>query len=504
MDQPRPAPSCALIVFGAGGDLFKRLLAPAIYNLLTSKLLPDRFCIVGVARADKNNEIFRKELGDALEKFGTDKPTPERIKWLQERAHYHRGDFTTPATYSSLEEHMKVLKDLHKLDDNWLVYVATPPDNFTQIMNGLGAAKLTTEEKGFRRFIIEKPFGTDFKSAQQLNKDLLSVVKEEQIYRIDHYLGKETVQNILVLRFANGLFEPVWNRDHIDHIQITAAETVNVGTRGAFYDKTGALRDMVPNHLFQLLSLTAMEPPSSFAAEAVRSEKTKALESIRPLTEEDCMNSVIRGQYGAGRVNGEDVIAFLKTPNVAPTSQTATYAAMKLYIDNWRWAGVPFYLRTGKALAARKTEIAIKFKQAPLSMFRDTPIDHLPQNFLALRIQPDEGIALQFSGKVPGPQLKTDGVRMDFKYKDHFQVPRTTGYEYLIYDAMNGDPKSFNRADAVEAGWRAVQPILDSWEGEEDSAAAPDVAFYTAGGEGPKESDEMLARDGRKWRMIGQ
>jgi glucose-6-phosphate 1-dehydrogenase len=327
---------------------------------------------------------------------------------------------------------------------------------------------------------------------------LLDVLDERQIYRIDHYLGKETVQNILVLRFANGLFEPIWNRDHIDHVQITVAEARTVERRGRFYDSTGALRDMVPNHLFQLLSLVAMEPPSRFDADAVRSEKVDLLDATVVQTRPDALGNSVRGQYQAGYIANNAIEDYRKTAHVAPDSTTETYVALKLMIDNWRWAGVPFYLRTGKALKSQSTEVAIKFKQAPFAMFRDTPVDRLAENFLALRIQPDECIGLQFNVKMPGPSITIAGVNMTFKYQDYFDVAPSTGYETLIYDCMIGDAILFQRADGIEAGWRVVQPFIDAWH----DAGAQDLAMYKAGSEGPVEADRLLAQDGRRWRPI--
>jgi glucose-6-phosphate 1-dehydrogenase len=363
----------------------------------------------------------------------------------------------------------------------------------------LGGAKLLREEdRHWRRVIVEKPFGTDLPSAQALNRELLEVIAENQIYRIDHYLGKETVQNIMVFRFANGIFEPLWNRDHIDHVQITVAETVDVERRGKFYDATGALRDMVPNHLFQLLTLTAMEPPACFAAEAVRSEKSKVLDAIHSFDTEKARRNVVRAQYRGGTVDGKKVVPYRRAPDVAPDSVTETYVALKLVIDNWRWAGVPFYLRTGKALSVRRTEIAIQFKQAPYALFQDTPIDRLTPNDLILQIQPEEGMILHFSGKVPGPSMRMGGVEMKFNYNDYFKEAPDTGYETLIYDCMKGDPTLFQRADNIEGGWRVVQPVLDVWA-KDHLAALP---VYAAGSSGPSEADELLARDGRRWRPL--
>jgi glucose-6-phosphate 1-dehydrogenase len=382
---------------------------------------------------------------------------------------------------------------------NRLFYLAVPPAAFAPIAEQLGRVGLLREHKGaWRRLVVEKPFGTDLASAKVLNSKLLKVADEHQIYRIDHYLGKETVQNILVLRFANGMFEPIWNRNHIDHIQITVDEKLAVGHRGSFYDATGALRDMVPNHLFQLLSLVTMEPPARFDAHAVRSEKAEVLAAIQTQTQAEALKNSVRGQYRAGKVGDETIEDYRKTPDVKSDSTTETYAALKLTIDNWRWAGVPFYLRTGKALATKRTEVAIKFKQAPFAMFRDTPVDRLSQNYLVIGIEPTEGITLQFNTKVPGPTVSIDGVEMKFRYKDYFKAEPSTGYETLIYDCMIGDNILFQRADGVEAGWQAVQPFLDAWK----KAGADGLVDYKAGSEGPTEADDLLTRDGRHWRKL--
>ena len=357
---------------------------------------------------------------------------------------------------------------------------------------------MLTENGAWRRLVVEKPFGTDLASAKALNGELLKLMDEHQIYRIDHYLGKETVQNILVLRFANGMFEPIWNRNHIDHIQITVDEKLGVGHRGNFYDQTGALRDMVPNHLFQLLSLVAMEPPAKFDAHSVRTEKAEVLAAIQTQSEEEALRNSVRGQYRAGKIGDTEIDDYRKTTDVKPGSNTETYAALKLTIDNWRWAGVPFYLRTGKALGVKRTEIAIKFKQAPFAMFRETPVDRLSQNFLIISTEPTEGIALQFNTKVPGPAISIDGVEMKFRYKDYFQAEPSTGYETLIYDCMIGDNILFQRADSVEAGWQAVQPFLDAWK----KAGGKGLKIYEPGSEGPEEANDLLERDGKNWRKL--
>ncbi|HEY2136660.1 MAG TPA: glucose-6-phosphate dehydrogenase, partial [Xanthobacteraceae bacterium] len=358
---------------------------------------------------------------------------------------------------------------------------------------------LVREAEGrWRRVIIEKPFGTDLRSAQELNRKLLAVLRENQIYRIDHYLGKETVQNILVFRFGNGIFEPLWNRNHVDHVQITVAETVGVERRGKFYEGTGALRDMVPNHLFQLLTLVTMEPPTCFAADSVRAEKTKVLDAIHPFGAEDARRNVVRGQYGGGTIDHKTVIPYRGSPDVAPDSTTETYVALRLMMDNWRWAGVPFYLRTGKSLAKRRTEVVIRFKQAPFAMFRDTPVERLTPNDLILHIQPEEGVTLRFGAKVPGPSMRMGDVAMRFSYRDYFNAAPSTGYETLIYDCMLGDSTLFKSADDIEAGWRIVQPLLDAWAARD--AGAP--AIYPAGSDGPDEAEALLKRDGRHWRPL--
>jgi glucose-6-phosphate 1-dehydrogenase len=495
----KPADPCVLVIFGAAGDLAKRLLIPALNNLRQARLLPDQFAVIGISRAEKDDETFRRDLGLSLRRFSGGIVAEDDWNWLAKRIYYLRGDFDDPAAYKNLAQLLTAIDARHHTGGNALFYLATPPQVFATIVQRLGRAGLVHEADGhWRRVIIEKPFGTDLPSAQALNNEVLAVLTESQIYRIDHYLGKETIQNIMVFRFANGLFEPVWNRNHIDHVQITVAEAIDVEGRGRFYDSTGALRDMVPNHLFQLLTLTAMEPPTCFGAGAVRTEKTKVLEAVRPFGPEDARRNVVRAQYGAGAVAGKPVEPYRRAANVAPQSLTETYVALKLAIDNWRWAGVPFYLRTGKALAARRSEVVIQFKQAPFALFRDTPVERLTPNDMTLQIQPEEGMTLRFSAKIPGPSVHMDGVEMKFNYKDHFKAAPSTGYETLIYDCMIGDATLFQRADSIEAGWRVVQPALDAWA--EDGAA--ELPIYPAGSSGPSEADALLVRDGRGWRSI--
>ena len=495
----RPADPCTLVIFGASGDLTHRLLVPALYNLAAAGLLSDAFALVGVARSDSSSEAFREDLAKSLPKFATRKVDKAVAEKLLSCVAYVQGDPDDPKTYDKIAKELARIERERKTGGNRLFYLATPPAGFAPIGSHLGESGLAREDNGaWRRIIIEKPFGTDLASARALNQKLLSILKEDQIFRIDHYLGKETVQNILVLRFANGLFEPIWNRDHIDHVQITVAEALAVGRRGNYYDAMGALRDMVPNHLFQLLSLIAMEPPSRFAADAVRAAKAELLDSVQLETRDEALRNAVRAQYGEGTIDNRAVEAYRATPDVAPDSTTETYVALKLMIDNWRWAGVPFYLRTGKALRAKRTEVAIKFKQAPVAMFRDTPIENLAQNFLVLGIQPNECIGLEFNAKVPGPAIHIGGVGMTFKYEDYFDVAPSTGYETLIYDCMIGDAILYPRADGIEAGWHIVQPFMEAWR----EAKGQGLATYRAGSEGPAEADRLLAQDGRRWRAI--
>ena len=498
-----PAPPATLTIFGAGGDLTKRLVVPALYNLVRAGKLPDDFAIIGVDHGEQTTEGWCQSLTEmmqALTRVGAREHQVEAIdeqawSWLIGRMRYLRGDFTQPETYNQLG---KLLVDPGRRQTdtaNALFYLAVAERFFGPVIEQLGRAGLTRQsERAWRRVIVEKPFGHDLASAEALNAQILKVLSEDQIYRIDHFLGKETVQNILVLRFANGIFEPLWNRDHIDHVQITAAETVGVEGRGRFYERTGALRDMVPNHLFQLLAMIGMEPPISFDADAVRAKKTELFQAIHPVS----LENAVRGQYGNGVMLGRKVRDYRHEPDVAPDSKTETYVALKLGIDNWRWAGVPFYLRTGKSLSVRTTEIAVQFRQAPYSLFRDTPVERLPPNILTLRIQPDEGLSVSFSAKRPGSEIEIDGVAMDFAYRDYFAPLAAVGYETLIYDCLIGDATLFQRADTVEAAWRPVQDLLDSWA----RAPADDFPNYVAGTAGPDAADRLLARDGRAWLPI--
>ena len=418
---------------------------------------------------------------------------------LVQRIHYVPGDLRDSATYQRLRDRLDQIDQELATEGNYLFYLSIPPSFFCEVVRRLSEVGLTHEERGrWRRVVIEKPFGRDLESARSLNREIQQILGEHQIFRIDHYLGKETVQNLLVFRFANGIFEPIWNRRYVDHVQITVSEQLGVEHRGGYYEEAGALRDMIPSHLFQLLALTAMEPPTSFEADPVRNEKAKVLEAIQPISSEDVLSRTVRGQYDGAMLDGNRVPAYRSEPHVASDSNTETFAALKLMVDSWRWAEVPFYLRTGKRLGERVSEIAVQFKRAPLTLFRKTPIDDLTPNQLVLRIQPKEGIALSFGAKVPGPVVGIGNVDMDFCYADYFGSQPSTGYETLLYDCMNGDATLFRRGDNVEAAWRVVTPILDVWSALEPRS----FPNYRAGTWGPDDAGELLARDGRRWREI--
>jgi glucose-6-phosphate 1-dehydrogenase len=495
----RPADSCIMVIFGAAGDLTTRKLIPALYNLGKTDHLPKNFAIIGFAVDELTDEEFRAKVRKDIRQFAPHPIDDTLCTWLIERIYYISGDFRIAAKYAELKNKLAELDTKHNTPGNYLYYLATAPQFFSEIVQQLGAVELQCEVPGkWRRVVIEKPFGSDLESARALNKEILQVLKEKQIYRIDHYLGKETVQNILVFRFSNGIFEPIWNRRYIDHVQITVAEELGVERRGGYYECAGALRDMVPNHILQLLTLTSMEPPISFGADAVRDEQAKILHAIQPPTPEEVLTRAVRGQYGDGSESGKPVPGYRKEPFVAANSNTETFVALKLAIDNWRWADVPFYVRTGKRLPQRVTEIAIQFLRAPLVLFRDTPVNDLAHNLLVMHIQPDEGISLRFGAKIPGPTVRVGPVDMDFKYVDYFGSEPSTGYERLLYDCMIGDATLFQRADMVEAGWAIVSPVLDVWK------ALPPRTFpnYAAGSWGPKEAEELMRRDCRRWRDI--
>lgn len=489
----RAAGPCVLVLFGGSGDLTQRKLAPALFNLAKAGLLPKHYAILGVAFDDLSLEQFRKQLTSFL-------PTDDKqaVQDFTQHLFYHRGNFADPPMFSVLETQLSEIDRQFGTEGNYLFYLATAPKFFGQIVQQLGQSQLSRQENGrWRRVVIEKPFGQDLESARALNRQIKAVLGENQIYRIDHYLGKETVQNILVFRFDNAIFEPLWNRRYIDHVQITNAETVGVERRGGYFDTAGTLRDMVPNHVMQLLSLTAMECPVSFEADAVRDEQAKVLHAVQLLDSEAVLMDSVRGQYGAGTTGDQQVPAYRAEPGVSPESRTETFVALKLNIDNWRWVGVPFYLRTGKRLGKRHTEITIQFKKTPFELFHKAPLKN-HSNQLVLQIQPVEGISLSFGAKIPGPILRVGSVDMSFEYSKYFGEAAYTGYEVLLYDCMIGDATLFQRADMVEAGWNIVDPVLDVWK------ALPPRRFpnYSAGSWGPKESDELLQRDGRVWRTI--
>jgi glucose-6-phosphate 1-dehydrogenase len=503
--EERPAPPgpqtgpCVMVIFGASGDLTARKLLPALYNLAKSNMLSREFAIVGVARNDYSTDQFRQMMGQKLQSFATSSVDGDLRDWLMKRLYYVSGEFGDNALYTRLCQTLAEVDKNHNTHGNYFFYLATSPAFFGTIADRLGSSGLACEKDGhWRRVVFEKPFGNDLESAKALNRQVRKVLAENQIFRIDHYLGKETVQNILVFRFGNGIFEPIWNRRYVDHVQVTVAETVGVEQRGGYFDMAGTLRDMVPNHLFQLLSLTTMEPPISFGSDTVHDEQSKILHAVQPLDAEDVLLYAVRGQYGEGMIGGERLPAYRMEQGVPRDSKTETFVALKVLIDNWRWAGVPFYLRTGKRLAVRHTEIAIQFKRAPLVLFRDTPVSDLKPNQLVIHIAPDEGISMRFGAKVPGAQMKVGSVEMAFNYSDYFGTEPNTGYEVLLYDGIMGDQTLFQRADMVEAGWRVVDPILDVWK------ALPPKTFpnYPAGSWGPAEADELITRDNRHWRRI--
>jgi len=480
------ADGCVLVIFGASGDLTRRKLLPAVFNLIESGHLPDRFAILGVARPVIDEASFRAQMHERVAEIEGEPLDTDKWKRIEERLHYISGEFNDPALYASLAQALGDLTRRHSIPPNVLFYFAIPPDLFGTVARHLADAGLAVETGGWRRVIVEKPFGYDLESARALNAELAAGLQESQIYRIDHYLGKETVQNILAFRFANGIFEPTWNRRYVDHVQMTVAEEAGVEGRGAYYDKAGALRDMVQNHMFQLLTLVAMEPPISFRAEDVRNEKVKVLHAVQPFDDGDVRQHVVRAHYGG----------YTKEPNVSPSSRTETFTAMRLMIDSWRWAGVPFYLRTGKRMRRRWTEIAVQFKTAPYMLFRETPVECTNPNVLVLRIQPDEGISLSFDAKVPGPLERLATVTMNFSYAEYFKEEPSTGYETLLFDAMTGDQTLFHRMDIVEAGWQVVDPILRAWQRDTISA----LPVYPPNSDGPVDVDRLLERDGRRWR----
>ena len=500
--MPNP---CNMVIFGASGDLTHRKLFPALYNLALEHLLPPEFTVIGFARRPYEQQEFRDEVKASINQFSRRKPVQEDV-WerFQQGIFYVPGTFEDPEAYKRLETIMQRNDKERGTGGNRLYYLSTPPHAYADIVRNLRILEHPQDNggdgqpKGWSKIIVEKPFGHDLSSARELNDLVHETFHEDQVFRIDHYLGKETVQNILVFRFANGIFEPVWNRDHVDHVQITVAESVGVEGRAGYYEEAGTIRDMVSNHMLQLLALTAMEPPAAFDAQAVRDEKTKVLRAIHPWQHRDEREFTLRGQYGPGWVEGNHMPGYREERNVAPHSLTDTFVALKLYIDNWRWAGVPFYLRTGKALPKRVTEVAVQFKRAPFSMFRQTATAAIEPNVLAMRIQPDEGMVLKFGAKVPGPDIAIRSVNMDFLYGASFDVQVADAYERLILDCMLGESTLFTREDEVQAQWTLVDSIIDSWKQQPE----PKFPNYAAGTWGPEIANRFIERDGRAWRKL--
>ena len=487
--------ACTVVLFGASGDLAKRKVIPAMFDLARHNSLGPQYAIVGYARTPMSDDSFRGSIGDAAKNMSEIGPIdPKKWEEFASNLYYQPGEYGKAEDFAKLAQRLKELESDKKLAGNRLFYLSTPPEVYKDIVEQLGKAGLArpTCPDSWVRIIIEKPFGRDLASAKELNKIVLNVFEEHQVYRIDHYLGKDTVQNLLVLRFSNGIFEPLWNRNYVDHVQITAAETLGVERRGGFYETTGALRDMIQSHVLQLTSLVAVEPPASFDATAVRNEKLKVLQSIRPFDLGMVAQSVVRGQYSAGQIDGKPVPGYRSEPGVSSTSRTETFVAAQVLIANWRWAGVPFYLRTGKRMAKRTTEIVIQFKRAPHIVFRERDVE---ANRLVLNIQPDEGISVSFGAKKPGPDMAIGNVTMNFSYREGFGDGARSAYSTLLGDCVRGDATLFDRGDSVEAAWALVDPILDVWS----AAKTANVPQYPSGSWGPRESDVLLEREGRQW-----
>jgi len=492
----RPGDPCTIVIFGASGDLTKRKLLPALYNLKALKLLPQNFSIIGVAVSDGNDTSYRETITSEIKEFAT-RPVGD-AEWddFSKRSYYIPGDFNNPETFKTLSAKISEVQKDWNLPGNVLFYLAVAPRFFAKVVEQLSTIGLTKQaENAWRRIIIEKPFGHDLASARELNADLSKHVEESQIYRIDHYLGKETVQNIMVFRFGNSVFEPIWNRRYIEYVQITVAEELGVELRGGYYDQSGVVRDMVQNHILSVLSLIAMEPPSSITGDSVRNEKVKVLESIRPMTPEEIIANTVRGQYGEGLVDGKALPAYRSEPDVDANSNTETFIAMKLMVENWRWSEVPFYIRSGKRLAAHTTQIVIGFRKAPLLLFGEDMKDKLDPNRLVIHVQPDEGITLDIHAKKPGPNLNVASVPLDFSYAEFGEHAAATGYETLLYDCMIGDTTLFHRYDSVDASWRIVDPILDVWH----ALPARDYPNYAAGSWGPAAADTLIRKSGHEW-----
>jgi len=493
---------CAMVIFGASGDLTERKLIPALFYLSCEHMLAPGFSVIGCARTPSTDDQYRRRMADSVKKFlHLTSESDAFVAGFGNGLHYVADDFGGPRAYQILKSLLDRLDQERGTAGNRLFYLATPPSFFPVIVQHLGATGLAKPKfpgKSWTRIIIEKPFGRSLESARELNRTVTSVFDENQVYRIDHYLGKETVQNLLVFRFANGIFEPFWNRRYIDHVQIAVAEELGVENRGAYYEEAGLLRDMIQNHVLQVLSLVAMEPPATFEATAVRDEKAKVLRALRPIQAERVNEFVVRAQYTDGYVGGKKVPAYRTEPKVSPASNTETYAAFKFFIDNWRWADVPFYLRSGKRLPKRISEISIQFRRVPHLLFRGAGADGIEPNILSIRIQPNEGISLKFCAKLPGATMRIRPVEMEFRYGESYGAAPPTAYETLLHDCMLGDATLFNRADAVDLSWVLVDPILDRWKQE----GAQALAFYNAGSWGPAEADDFIERDGRQWQRL--
>ena len=491
---PVPDPG-VMVIFGASGDLTARKLVPALYDLAAQRRLPMEFAVVGISRTEMSHEDFRKKLLDTLEEQRADSVSEDVWESFSKGIFYLPGDSKKPETYEELKGFLKKLDAERGTSGNRIFYLSSSPSLFPAIVERLGEAGMNREEDGgYSRLVIEKPFGRNLDSAVDLNGDIRRYFREKQIYRIDHYLGKETVQNIMALRFSNGIFEPVWNQHYVDHVQITVAEDIGVGTRGAFYEEAGALRDIVQNHLMQVLCLTAMEPPVAFDADSVREEKMKVLKAVRPIPEDDVGEAAVRGQYDGGWVFGEGARGYREEENVAPDSETETYVALKLLVDNWRWAGVPFYVRAGKRMPKKATEISIQFHKTPHTPFSGPDTEGLEPNVLVIRVQPEEGVSLKIGAKVPGSGFEVRSVNMDLLYGSAFLEEAPDAYQRLLLDLMLGDPTLFIRADEAEGAWRILQPVMEGWSKNAHAAR------YAAGTWGPEEADDLLGRDGRKWR----
>lgn len=499
LEQERVADPCAFVIFGATGDLTHRKLIPALFSLFLQGLLPANFSIVGFARRPWSDDDFREEMRRGIQEHAR-QISQEEDAWnsFAKSLTYVQSTFDDPKGYGRLKEKLDALdKELH-LGGNRLYYLSTPPAEYENIISNLGDSGLAGQEKGWARAIIEKPIGSNLSSARELNAKIASVFSEDQVYRIDHFLGKETVQNILVFRFANKIFEQLWNERYIDHVQITTAETLGLEGRGGYFDRAGILRDVLQNHQLQLLTLVAMEPPASLDANAIRDEKVKVLKAIRPWSLEEVSGNAVRAQYVPGYCDGEPVPGYLEEPGIPPDSATETYAAMRLFVENFRWAGVPFYLRVGKRLPKKVTEISLQFREVPGILFGAKYADSIHPDLLVIRIQPDEGISLRFTAKVPGPSMRLQDVRMGFNYGSSFGTPSPEAYERLLLDAATGEQALFARQDEVDLAWQIVQPVLDNW-----AMRGRDRMFeYQAGTWGPMEAFELLRRDGRRWRRL--